>query len=130
MVLNDPLASALSLINNAEKVGKSNCVIRPISKVILKVLDIMKSNNYIGEYKIIKDNRGDYATLNLIGNINKCSVIKPRFSVKKEEFEKFEKRYLLADGFGIIVISTSKGLMILEEAKEKKVGGRLLAYCY
>ena len=127
MVLNDPLASALSLINNAEKVGKSNCVIRPISKVILKVLDIMKSNNYIGEYKIIKDNRGDYATLNLIGNINKCSVIKPRFSVKKEEFE---KRYLLADGFGIIVISTSKGLMILEEAKEKKVGGRLLAYCY
>ena len=130
MVLNDPLASALSLINNAEKVGKSNCVIRPISKVILKVLDIMKSNNYIGEYKIIKDNRGDYATLNLIGNINKCSVIKPRFSVKKEEFEKFEKRYLLADGFGIIVISTSKGLMILEEAKEKKVGGRLLAYFY
>lgn len=130
MVLNDPLANALSLINNAEKVGKSYCVIKPISRIILKVLDIMKGNNYILEYKIVKDNSGDYVNLSLIGNINKCNVIKPRFSVRRDEFEKFERRYLLAEGFGIIVISTSKGMMTLEEAKEKKLGGKLLAYCY
>lgn len=130
MVLNDPLANALSLISNAEKVGKSDCVIKPVSKIILKVLDIMKANNYIGEYKIVKDNSGDYVTLGLVGNINKCNVIKPRFSVRRDEFEKFEKRYLLADGFGIIVVSTPKGMMTLEEAKEKKIGGKLLAYCY
>jgi small subunit ribosomal protein S8 len=46
------------------------------------------------------------------------------------EFDKFEKRYLPARGFGIIIVSTNKGIMTLEEAKEKRIGGRLLAYCY
>ena len=130
MALNDALANALSLINNAEKIGKTECVIRPVSKIILSILNIMKENHYIGEYKIIESNSGNYITLNLIGNINKCNVIKPRFAIKKDEFEKFEKRYLIADDFGIIIISTSQGIMTLEEAKEKKLGGKLLAYCY
>jgi small subunit ribosomal protein S8 len=57
-------------------------------------------------------------------------AIKPRFPVKLENFEKFEKRYLPAKGFGHMLISTSKGLMLHEQAKEQKVGGRLIAYIY
>jgi len=48
----------------------------------------------------------------------------------KEEFEKFEKRYLPAKDFGFIVISTTKGLITLEEAREKGLGGRLIAFVY
>ena len=66
----------------------------------------------------------------MAGSINKCGVIKPRFSVKKNEYEKFEKRYLPAHGFGIIIVSTPKGLMMHDEAIEKGLGGKLIAYCY
>ena len=50
--------------------------------------------------------------------------------IKKDGFEKFEKRYLPAKDFGIILISTTKGIMIHTEAKKKNMGGILFAYCY
>ena len=130
MSLNDPLANALSLILNAEKTGKKECIIKPISKIIKKVFTIMKENNYVGDFREINDQRGNYIKINLLGSINKTGVIKPRFAVAKTGFEKFEKRYLLAKDFGIIIISTSKGIMSHIEAKKKRIGGKLIAYCY
>ena len=130
MSLNDTLSNALSLILNNEKIGKSKCMIKPVSKVIKKVLDIMNENNYIGDFTEIKDEKGNILVVNSLGNINKCGAIKPRYSVKKDEFEKFEKRYLPAKDFGIIIISTSKGIMTHTEAKKKGIGGVLLSYCY
>ena len=130
MSLNDPLANALSSILNAEKIGKTECIIKPISNVIKTVFTIIKENNYIGDFREINDQRGNYIKINLLGRINKTGVIKPRFAVKKDNFEKFEKRYLLAKDFGIIIVSTSKGIMTHTEAKKKRLGGRLIAYCY
>ncbi len=129
-MLNDPLANTLSGIMNYEKVGKKSFVINPTSKVILKVLDIMNQHGYVGKAEPITDAKGGYANVHLLGAINKCGVIKPRFSVNLGEFEKFEKRHLPGKGVGIIIISTNKGLMTLEQAREKGIGGRLIAYCY
>ena len=50
--------------------------------------------------------------------------------MKKDGFEKFERRYLPAKGFGILIVSTSIGMMTNEEAKIKMIGGKLLAYVY
>ncbi len=130
MALNDPLANALSAISNAEKAGKKICIVRPASKIIVRVLTLMKTYNYIKDFKVIKDDRGNIVEIELLGTINRCNVIKPRFFVKKNSFEKFEKRYLPAKDFGIILVSTSNGVMTHNEAKEKQVGGSLLAYCY
>ncbi len=130
MSLNDPLASVLSKILNSTRVGKLECTIKPISKLIQTVFDIMKKNNYIKDYEVIEDGKGKFIKLKLKGNINKCNVIKPRFSVKGKDFEKYEKRFLLAKNFGILIVSTSKGIMTHTEAKEKNLGGRLIAYCY
>jgi small subunit ribosomal protein S8 len=130
MTLNDTLASALSKINNAEKVGKREVVIYPISKTITGVFDIMKKEGYIGEYTIIEDSKGNSLTLNLLGNINDCGAIKPRFSVKLDEYLKFEQRFLKAKDFGMIIVSTSNGLMTHTEAKSKNLGGSLISYCY
>jgi small subunit ribosomal protein S8 len=129
-MLNDPLANTMSLILNNELIGKSECLIKPDSKVIKEILKVMKNNGYTGEFKEIEDSRGNYIKLNLIGNINKCGVIKPRYSVKNNEFEKFERRYLPAKDVGILLLSTPKGIMTHYESKVKKIGGRLLAYCY
>lgn len=129
-MLNDPLPNALSNILNHDKVGKKECAIFPSSKIIKNVLDVMNKNGFIGIFKENKDSKGDSLVVNLLGNINKCGAIKPRFAVKDVDFEKFEKRFLPAKGFGIIIISTNKGIMTLDEARENKVGGRLIAYCY
>jgi len=130
MTLNDPLANALSTILNAEKMGKEECTIDISSKQILEILKQLNEHGYVGEYKKSIHNKRTVLKINLLGKINKCGVIKPRNSVKHEDLEKYEKRYLPAKDFGLIVISTSSGIMNNNEAKKKNIGGRLLAYCY
>ncbi len=129
-MLNDPLANVMSLILNSEAIGKQECFIKPVSKTIKELLKVMKENNYIGDFKETEDSRGNYINLTLIGNINKCGVIKPRYSVKNAQFEKFERRFLPAKDLGVLFVSTTKGIMTHYNAKSKKLGGRLIAYCY
>ena len=90
----------------------------------------MNEHGYIGSFDLLEDRSGGTLKVNLLGNINKCGVIKPRFSTKYNGYEKWEKRYLPAKDFGILLISTPQGIMIHNSAKEQKTGGKLLAYCY
>lgn len=129
-MLNDPLAAALAKVINAEKVGKREVLIKPASKIIKQILTLMNEHNYIGSFEEVDDGKGGILKVNLLGNINKCGVIKPRFSTKKNNFEKWEKRYLPAKDFGIIIVSTPQGIFTHVIAKEKGTGGKLLAYCY
>jgi small subunit ribosomal protein S8 len=66
----------------------------------------------------------------LLGRINRCGVIKPRFATKAIELEKWEKRYLPARNFGVLILSTSKGVMAHSDARAQSIGGQLLAYVY
>jgi len=130
MALTDPLANVLSHILNCERRGKQECTVRHISNLIKDVLNLMKSNGYVGDINFVDDGKGGTINIKLLGKINECGIIKPRFSVTLKEFEKFEKRYLLAKDFGILIISTSSGLLTHYEAKEKRIGGKLVAYIY
>ncbi len=129
-MLNDPLANMMSAILNSELTGKSGCLVSPVSKVIKDMLKVMKEKGYLGDFKEVNDGRGNYIQISLIGNINKCGIIKPRYSVKSNEFEKFERRYLPAKDLGILFVSTPNGILTHYDAKSKKTGGRLLAYCF
>ena len=129
-MFNDPLAAALAKVMNAELVGKKEVMIRPASKIIKRVLTLMQEYNYIGSFEEIETGQGNALKVNLLGNVNKCGVVKPRFSAKYPILEKWEKRYLPAKDFGIILISTPQGVMTHVEAKGKQIGGVLLAYCY
>jgi len=125
----DLLADALSALKNAERVGKQECII-PASNLIKNVLTVMKENGYIGPFEYLEDGRGGKFKVELLGKIINCNVIKPRFAIKFKEFEKWEKRFLPARDVGILILSTSKGVMDHRKAKELKIGGRLLAFCY
>ncbi|MBU7019162.1 MAG: 30S ribosomal protein S8 [Theionarchaea archaeon] len=129
MMLNDPLADALSNINIHEKARKQYCVM-PYSKTIGSVLRVMQKHNYIGTFEYVDDPQNGKFKAELLGNINRCGVIKPRNAVKRDEFEKWERRYLPAKGFGILIVSTSRGVMDHVEAESLGTGGRLLAYVY
>jgi len=130
MTLNDTLANALSTILFAEKNAQTECIIYPISKTIKIVLDIMNEKGYVGSYEVIKDSKGDKIKLNLLGKINNCGVIKPRFMAQVADMEKFERRFLPAKDFGMIIITTNKGITTQSEAKEKNIGGKMLAFVY
>lgn len=129
-MLNDPLSNALSIILNNERIGKTECLVKPASKLLKEIMRVIKDNMYIGSINHVEDGKGGMFKISLLGNINKCGAIKPRYSLGKEEFEKFEKRYLPAKDMGILIVSTSNGIMTHIEAKKKGLGGRLLAYCY
>lgn len=130
MALNDTLANVLNLILNTERVGKPICTVHPISKITLRTLNIMKDHHFIGDIVPKEDGKGGYIEVNLIGGINNCGVIKPKFSVTLSEFDKFEKRFLPAKNFGLLIVSTSQGVMTQMDAKEKGIGGRLIAFVY
>jgi small subunit ribosomal protein S8 len=129
-MLIDPLADALSIIKNAEDTGKPECTISPASKLIGSVLKVMKDNGYIGEFELIDDGKSGVFKVQLKGKINKCGVIRPRHAVRNLEFEKWEKRYLPARGFGSIILTTPDGVITQYEARENGIGGQLLAYVY
>lgn len=129
IMLNDPLANTLSNINIHEKARKQYCTV-PYSKVVGNVLRVMQKHNYIGTYEYIDDPQNGKFRAELLGNVNKCGVIKPRHAVKWNEYEKWERRYLPAKGFGILIVTTPKGVMDHAEAESLGTGGRLLAYVY
>ena len=124
----DILSSALNNIMNAKKAGKKSCEINYSNKILISVLEIMKKNEYIESYKL----KGDKFSSILvdIGKLNECKSIKPRFYVSINNMDKYIRRFLPAKDFGIIIISTSNGLMTHKDAAENNVGGSLIAYCF
>ena len=94
------------------------------------MLTIMQSMGYIGEFEKTEDGRGGGFRVELVGAINRCGVIKPRYSVKRADFEKWESRYLPAQDFGMLLVTTNQGIMHHYQAKEARIGGRLLAFVF
>ncbi len=126
----DTLSNIFNIMSIARKVGKRTCVIGPASRFLVKTLDIIKSNGYINKYEIINDSRGGFIKVEISENLNQCKAIRPRLPIKAADITKYEKRLLPSLGFGIIILSTNKGLMTNTEAKDKKLGGSLIAYVY
>ncbi|EIW67902.1 40S ribosomal protein S22-A [Tremella mesenterica] len=125
-VLND----AMNNIVNAERRGKRQVLIRPSSKVTVKVLSVMQHHGYIGEFEIVDDHRSGKVVIQLNGRLNKCGVISPRFNIGVDEIENWVNLLLPARSFGKIILTTSSGIMDHEEARRKHTGGKILAYVY
>ncbi len=88
------------------------------------------SKGYIGEFEIIDDHRSNKIVVELIGRLNKCGVISPRFDVEYGEIEKWVVNLLPSRQFGHILLSTTYGIMTHEEARRKKTGGKILGFFY
>lgn len=145
-VLND----CLNAINNAERRGKRQVMIRPSSKVIVKFLSVMQKHGkhkkdikmimivsltclfqgYIGEFEEIDDHRSGKIVIQLNGRLNKCGVISPRFNIKLQDLEKWTSNLLPSRQFGYLVLTTSAGIMDHEEARRKHAGGKILGFFY
>ncbi|MDP3742682.1 MAG: 30S ribosomal protein S8 [Candidatus Micrarchaeota archaeon] len=122
----DLLSDALNAVKVAELKGKSVCTMRN-SKLVSAVLSCLKDNNYLGAIETSPDGK---LKVTLKGSVNNCGAVRPRFFVKCDEWEKYETRFLPSRSIGLIIVSTSSGIMTHAQAKEKRVGGKLLAFVY
>jgi small subunit ribosomal protein S8 len=126
----DPLADALTILRNADRVKKTDATITPASKLVGRVLKVMQDQGYIGPFEYMDDGRGGLYKVTLVGAINNCGVIKPRYAIKTTDFDAWESRFLPARDFGSLILTTTSGVIDQYKAKEAGTGGRLLAYVY
>jgi len=121
----DIVADALNQMMNMNRAGKTTVHVKVYSKLLLSVLAIAKLKGYVKEYKT--DENGLKIE---IGRLNGCRAIKPRLIVKVDGMDKYVQRYLPAKDIGILIVSTSSGLMTHQTAQDKNIGGSLLAYFF
>jgi small subunit ribosomal protein S8 len=129
-MLHDPLNDAMAVLRNAEAAGKGEARIRPASKLIGRVLNVLQETQYIDQFEVVDEDGRPAFVVRLKGAINDCGVVKPRFAVKRRDLERWEARYLPAQDFGVLILSTTAGVVSNAQAKNLGVGGKVLAYVY
>lgn len=123
----DQIADLITRIRNAVMVGK-NEVLVPTSRLKAGVVEVLKKNGYIADFEII-----DGAPRGML----KITIFEPGATARISEIAKVSKPgrrvYSAADdlptiksGRGMIIVSTSKGLMTGREAKKNRLGGEIL----
>jgi small subunit ribosomal protein S8 len=130
LMKSDPLNDVINTIKMASRIGENEITISPASIIIGRVLKVMQDYNYIKSFEVIEEERGGKFSVVLSDTINNCGVIKPRLSVTRSSIGRYESRYLPAQDFGIIILTTTKGVMSHLEARKFGIGGKLLAYVY
>ena len=132
MFVQDKIADMLTRIRNANQMRYTEVVVEG-TKITKGIAEILKNEGYIADYSYIKNTNGDKMTLTLKYGNKKERVITGLKRVSKSGLRVYssaEKLPKVLNGLGIAIISTSKGLMTDKEAREKGLGGELLAYIW
>lgn len=127
MVTTDPIADMLTRIRNAAQVGKSEVVI-PYSKLKHRLADILKKNGYVSD--VSKQENGVFTTLTVnidpvktektITSLERVSKPGRRMYAKRDDIPR------VLGGRGIMIVSTSAGVMTGYEARARGLGGELI----
>ena len=128
MSLADPIGDMITRIRNAQMRFLESVNI-PISKFRAKILDILKQEGYIADYKILKDteNKSNFS-VNLKYN-NGQPVIKQIKRVSKPGrriYAKANSIPKIQNGLGLAIVSTSHGIMSDNDARNKNIGGEII----
>ena len=130
--MNDPIADFLTRIRNAQTAGHRKVDV-PASKLKRAMAKILVDKGYISKYIDIKDGKQgvirmylkyDSYGLPVIRNINRVSKPGLRAYAGSAEVPRSQ------NGLGIVILSTSKGVMTDKEAKKLNVGGEILCTVY
>lgn len=133
MSIHDPIADALTIIRNGTRAKKGNVTI-PFSKKMENVLEILKKEGYINDFKKVEVKDKNFFRIqvdlkyyegnSVIEGIDRVST--PGLRV----YTSIETIPQVRNGFGIAVISTSKGVMTGKDAVKENVGGEVLCYVW
>jgi small subunit ribosomal protein S8 len=131
MVMTDPIADLLTRIRNANQM-KHEVVEMPASRIKLQILEVLKREGYLNDVEYIEDNKQGVLRVYLkyvkservIKGLKRISKPGLRVYAKSEELPK------VLNGLGIAIISTSEGIVTDREARQKQLGGEVLAYVW
>ena len=124
------ISNLFTTLYNNESRRKKECLVVPTSKFASEILRVMQKYRYIGEFEQIDDNRSGKFRIQLLAKINKCGIITPRYSVQKDQYLDWERQFLPAYNLGILIVSTSNGIMSHHDAQNEGLGGVLVGYVY
>ena len=128
MVSTDPIADMLTRIRNAQAVHKEE-VSMPHSSVKESVAKILKNNGYITDINVKKDGFRKEMTIVLTEN-NTINDIKRISKPGRRVYAKVKDIPTVKQGRGIVIMSTSKGVMAGSDAKKQQLGGEVLCQVY
>lgn len=132
-MVNDRIADMLTRIRNANQM-KYDTVDVLGSKMTVEIARILKEEGYISEYKLTENTNGNILTINLkYTEGKKTRVITGLKRISKSGLRVYAKHDELPrvlNGLGIAIISTSEGIMTDRDARNKKLGGEVLAYIW
>ena len=123
MVMTDPIADMLTRIRNANNTLKEEVSI-PTSTLKVGIAEILKNEGFIKGYKV----EGEGAESNIIITLKYRGKDKVITDLKR--ISKVNEIPRVLNGLGIVILSTSQGLMTDKEARAKQVGGEVLAYIW
>ena len=132
MSVTDPIADLLTRMRNANQM-RYNEVVVPSSNVKLRIVEILKEEGYIANYKIEKNEVQDNIIITLKYGNNKERVISGLKRISKPGLRVYAKAVEIPTvliGLGISIVSTSKGIMTGKEARKENLGGEVLAYVW
>lgn len=132
MVVNDPIADMLTRIRNANQMRYKEVEV-PASKIKIEIARILKEEGFISDYQIKENNVQDIIVLNLKYAQNKERVITGLKRISKPGLRVYAKATdvpKVLNGLGIAIISTSSGVVTDKQAREKSLGGEVLAYVW
>ena len=131
----NPIADMFTRIRNANMIYKKT-VVMPYSKNRTRILDIMVENHLLYHYKI-KNRKSEDSPLRdivlLLRYHNKERAItnlKLISTKNKPVYVKKDNIPYLKNGYGLVIISTSKGLMSGKDARRKNIGGAIIGYVW
>jgi small subunit ribosomal protein S8 len=132
MVMTDPIADLLTRIRNANQMKHASVEI-PASKLKAEILAVLKNEGYITDFVLIESKVQGVLKVSLKYTTTKERVIKGLRRISKPGLRVYAKNDELPkvlNGLGIAIISTSNGVMTDKEARQKQVGGEVLAYVW
>ena len=132
MVMTDPIADMLTRIRNANQM-KHLTVLVPASKIKLEILNVIKNEGYIEDVEFVEDGKQGEIKVTLKYTEKKERVIKGITRISKPGLRVYAKSTEMPkvlNGLGIAVVSTSNGVMTDREARQKHLGGEVIAYVW
>ena len=123
----DQIADLITRIRNAVMVGKNEILV-PTSKLKVKVIEVLAKNGYVSGYEVIAgEPRGTLkVVINEPGTIAKINEISKVSKPGRRVYSAADELPVVKSGRGMIIVSTSKGLMTGREAKKNRLGGEIL----
>ncbi|MGE8207259.1 30S ribosomal protein S8 [Heyndrickxia sp. NPDC080065] len=132
MVMTDPIADLLTRIRNANMVRHEKLEV-PASKIKKEVAEILKREGFIRDVEFIEDNKQGIIRIFLKYGVNNERVITGIKRISKPGLRVYAKANevpKVLNGLGIAIVSTSQGVLTDKEARNKQVGGEVLAYVW